>query len=83
MEDLQLTMRTTTHPHCEWALMSEAEMSAVCGGDTFARDAGQFLGGAFGFLHEHPIGCATATMLFPPAGLLMALVAGVEAAVDN
>ncbi len=63
--------------------MSEAETAAVCGGDTFARDAGQFIGGALGYVHDHAILCSTATMILPPAGLLMALVAGVNAAINN
>ena len=80
MEDLQPAMKKT---YCALNPMTEAEMAAVCGGDSFARDAGQFIGGMLGFVHDHPILGSTATMILPPAGLLMAVVAGVCAAVDN
>ena len=71
-------MKTT---HCALISMAEAEMAAVCGGgDCFARDAGQFIGGMLGYIRDNTILVGAANVILPPAGLVMAVVAGVDAA---
>ena len=74
-------MRTTS---CELGSLSETEMSGICGvADTFARDAGQFIGGALGFIHDNPMTFSTACMILPPGGFLLSIIAGVQAAAGN
>ncbi len=63
--------------------LPDAELAAIRGGDSFARDFGQFIGGTLGYVRDNTMLCATATFILPPAGLLMAIVAGVKTAVDN
>jgi hypothetical protein len=64
--------------------LSEVEMSRICGGsDSFARDAGQFIGGALGFVHDNPMTFSTACMIIPPGGFLLAIIAGAQAAAGN
>jgi hypothetical protein len=81
MEGLQLTMKTT---HCELRCLSDLEMACVCGGgDTFARDAGQFIGGAAGYGYDHPYAVAGASLLFPCGGAFLCLAAGLAAAISK
>ncbi len=81
MESSELTMKTT----CEdMSLLPETALAGVVGGaETFARDAGQFAGGALGYVRDHPIVFSTASMILPPAGFLLAIAAGLAEAVER
>jgi len=59
-------------------------MSGVCGGaDSFARDAGQFLGGVAGYGANHLPLMIGVSVLLPGTGILLCLIAGVSAAVNQ
>jgi len=51
--------------------------STVGGGDTFAKDAGQFLGGATGWVVGNPVAYA---ILGPGIGGLVAVINGLQEA---
>jgi hypothetical protein len=64
--------------------LSEAEMSGICGGaDNFARDAGQFLGGAASYGASHLNLVTGVNILLPGSGILICLIAGMSAAVNQ
>jgi hypothetical protein len=69
---------------CDLSCLSELEMSCVCGGgDSFARDVGQFIGGALGFGYSHPYAVAGAGLIVLGGGGLLCIAAGVAAAIDR
>jgi len=74
-------MNTTS---CDLNGLPEADLARVSGGgDSFARDAGQFIGGMLGYVRDNTMLFGAANMILPPAGLLMAIAAGVKTAVEN
>ena len=58
--------------------LAEQEMDQIAGGgDSLAKDLGQFVGGTAGWVRAHPLAY---TILGPGVGLIVAAVAGLNEA---